>query len=547
LHNSTPDLIVVLPPRYISLPHLIVNNNIKIKGSPGTLVEINNGIVLIKNPKTKLSISECSFVFNIETKSFIEKYKSDENLKTHIKNSGGKYYIPLIKSMYSSSIEINDCDFRTIIHEDENIIEESDPNRKIFDTCISIPKNKGAYESQLSLQSTIFSNFSEVIQASDCSLVNIDNCHFSDIISTAVSLCNIQSLTFVNSLVNNTNLGLEIIVNNSKKNDSFTNQSEKNLIRILNNEFNRNNKNALKITSENDSFNYVTNLELCNNTFAQNKSCSISIEKLLVKKMEIIENQIKSNFETGLVINNVKFQKMSNNDYVNKFEESFCKMITTENNVVDHKTFNPSNLTYNDFNFVCIKNQFYENKNNYSCIISGCDSLRILIDDCKFLYNLNGLGLNNLSNGLVLLKNSTLNDNLDCGMTASNNSANTKIFFLNTKLNKNASYGLNLSNTSSSGGSGITSTVFYIKNSEIFNNKSGGIYFKNVFVNLDYTKVNDNTNWAIEIPVESNKYMIKLINYENQLNNYINNPIGGQWGTIANKKSICANGGCSIL
>jgi hypothetical protein len=132
-------------------------------------------------------------------------------------------------------------------------------------------------------------------------------------------------------------------------------------------------------------------------------------------------------------------------------------------------------------------------------------------------------------------------------MTASNNSANTKIFFLNTKLNKNASYGLNLSNTSSSGGSGITSTVFYIKNSEIFNNKSGGIYFKNVFVNLDYTKVNDNTNWAIEIPVESNKYMIKLINYENQLNNYINNPIGGQWGTIANKKSICANGGCSIL
>jgi hypothetical protein len=536
-------MIVVLPPRYISLPHLIINNNIKIKGSPGTLVEINNGIVLIKNPKTKLSISECSFVFNIETKSFIEKYKSDDNLKSHVRSANGKYYIPLIKSMYSSSIEINDCDFRTILHEDQNIIEENDPNRKIFDTCISFPKNKGCYESQLSLQSTIFSNFSEVIQGHDCGVINIDNCHFSDILSTALMLHNIQSLTFVNSLVNNTNLGLDIVIANTTKNDNFT---DKNTIKIQNNEFCRNNKNALKVYAENDSYNYLSNLELSNNTFSQNKSCAITLEKLFIKKAEIIENTIKSNFDTGLVVNNVKFQKI-NNEYVNKFDESFCKLVNNETNVVDHKNFNPSSLSYNDFNFICIKNQFYENKNSYSCIISGCDNIKILIDDCKYLYNLNGLGLNNLSNALVLLKNTTLSENLECGMTASNNSANTKIFFLNTKMNRNASYGLNLSNNSSGGSGGINAPVYYIKNSEIFNNKSGGVYFKNVFVNLDYTKVNDNSNWAIEIPVESNKYMIKLLNYENQLNNYINNPIGGQWGTIANKKSICANGSCSIL
>jgi hypothetical protein len=536
-------MIVVLPPRYISLPHLIINNNIKIKGSPGTLVEINNGIVLIKNVKTKLSISECSFVFNIETKSFVEKLKSDESLNTHVSLSNGRYYIPLIKSMYSSSIEINDCDFRTIIHEEGNIIEENDPNRKIYDICIAFPKNKGAYESQLSLQSTIFSNFSEVIQAYDCSLINIDNCHFSDILSTAVMLYNTQSLTFVNSLVNNTNMGLEVIINNNTKNDNFT---DKNLIRILNNEFNRNNKNALKIYAENESYNYVSNFELSSNTFSQNKNCAVSIEKLFIKKAEIIENTIKSNFETGLIINNIKFIKI-NNDYVNKFDESFCKLVNNETNVVDHKNFNPSNLSYNDFNLICIKNQFFENKNSYSCIISNCDNIKVLIDDSKFLYNLTGLALNNLSNGLILLKNCNLSENLECGFTSSNNSASTKVFLLNTKVNRNSSYGLNLSNNSTGGSGSISSPVCYIKNSEIFNNKSGGIYFKNIFLNLDYTKVHDNNNWAIEIPIESNKYMIKLLNYENQLNNFINNPIGGQWGTIANKKSICANGNCMIL
>ena len=119
--------------------------------------------------------------------------------------------------------------------------------------------------------------------------------------------------------------------------------------------------------------------------------------------------------------------------------------------------------------------------------------------------------------------------------------------WLNYDLSKNLDQALVLNNP----GNSVSSPLFphcYIKNSEKTNNKICGVNFVNFMLSLESTLIQDNGTYAVQIPLEINKNLIKLINYDPQrLSSQINNAIGGTWGVIENKKSICANGSCSIL
>jgi hypothetical protein len=193
-------------------------------------------------------------------------------------------------------------------------------------------------------------------------------------------------------------------------------------------------------------------------------------------------------------------------------------------------------------------------KNNYGIKVSTCDGINLKLENCSIKNNLNGIALNVINNGNILVKGCSISENIDNGVSSINNSINTKMYFLSNSISRNGSYGCLLSNISPSTNYNYMTKetqqsypVFNLNSCDISNNKIGGISLKNIYLNIELCKILDNCNWSIEVPLECNKNLIKLINYENQLNAMINNPIGGAWGIIANKKSICSNDKCNLL
>jgi hypothetical protein len=311
----------MLPPRYISLPYLILTYPLIIRGSPGTLVEINNGSIIVSNEMNynheeqngRIYISECSFVFNLEVKSFSEKVKYDEVLSKIVTFKNGKYILPLIKMENNTSLEIHDCDFRAILHNEENIIE-GDENRTIYETCFQVSDEdpKKEMNCELRLFSTICSNFHRVLGAENSSLVILENCHLSDCLGDAINVKNVRSLAMRNNIIANCNNAVKIDF------DYTHFEGLNSTVKILENEITQNNQKGIAVSScynMNNAINFnfdlkfkaQLNLEIVKNKLYQNKFNAIAIENLFADKINISENEIKYNFEAGVYISNVFF------------------------------------------------------------------------------------------------------------------------------------------------------------------------------------------------------------------------------------------------
>jgi len=190
--------------------------------------------------------------------------------------------------------------------------------------------------------------------------------------------------------------------------------------------------------------------------------------------------------------------------------------------------------------------------------ISNLKNCRLFVENTQFAKNLSGIEMSNFSKNSVtaVFSNCSFSENLGDGLILSNSSLN-KFYFKNCKFMNNYSNGLNLKLHESNLNNNYTKDasslkydipVLFVIDCELTGNKNAGVLFKNSYLNIDNSRIKDNGKWAVEVVVESNKNLVKLINYGNELNMMINNPIGGSWGTLANKKSICSSQeGCFIL
>jgi len=186
----------------------------------------------------------------------------------------------------------------------------------------------------------------------------------------------------------------------------------------------------------------------------------------------------------------------------------------------------------------------------------------LVINKCQILNNLTGLKLENLNNNSnfgSLILNNTISNNMDNGIVIKNiEYPCNKILALENKIIENFSYGISLINGASPNKEIKTNNLdaskkedpfIYFINCDINNNKRGGIYFNNnTALNIDNCIIQNNKNYSIEIPVETNKTLLKLINYKNnKISPLINGSIGGQWGVISNQINFCSNESCYIL
>jgi hypothetical protein len=583
IHNAGDCSIIHLPPRYISFPHLVLSSSIEIRGSPGTLVEINNGVIVVSSKKehTKVSIHECSFVFNLEITSSKEKMKSDDifknfvnreeklekseklpyqenfnnlqsfnnpssfrNSNSNINSSHEKFFISLFNILPNTTVEISDCDFRAIVHEEENILPDFDPKRLFWETLFYIPKKESSVYSNLHLQSTICSNFYKILETQSAGEISIDHCHFSETISNGLTVYNTKKFSFLFSTINNTLTAIDLIYEDENTINKSSGKFSMHEVRIRDSEITQNRSYGLKIsTNGNKVFSKcLEEVEIRKNNFRQNKT-GILISKLTLSKLILINNEIKSNIENGIEISQIEDINSKTKNYI---DASFFRLLEETNNEDNSRGYNITSSSM-ESNIMILKNIIKDHKNRIGIKLERCNNLSLLFEDNKILSNLIGLSFRNFSNGLIFMCSNNINENFETGISVNNFSGNCKILISNSRLTKNLEQALVLTNP----GNPSTTPQFphcYIKNSEITSNKICGVNFVNFMLSLENTLIQDNGTFAVQIPLEINKNLIKLINYDPQrLSSQINNAIGGNWGVIENKKSICANGNCSIL
>jgi hypothetical protein len=511
-------MVFILPPRYISLPHLIINNNIKIKGSPGTLLEINNGIIQIKNENIKFVMSECSIVFNLEKKSFLEKVKSDEVLKKNVIYKNDKYYISLfqISNSFNSYIEINDCDFRAVVHEEENLIDDSDKDRFIYETCfdfcsikddgntnsINNMSNNINSNTNILLSSTILTNFYHILKAKGNISVIVDNCHLSESIDYALCVNSINSFQLFNSIIINNYSGINITLENINYD---------NIIKIKNSNVSQNNKYGININSCMENIKTECDIEIDRCNFENNKSNAIFLENLNIKHLSITDNHFKYNFDNGIVLNKISFT----------------------NNKKETDTLNKQ------YNFDFIKNYINENKNNSGVIFENLSNSMINIQDNKITDCMNGLKFFNIKSSLIKIGNLNVSNCLENGIIIQNIFQSVKFHLCECKLFKNNYYGLFICEDTLN----VSKPSLLITNCDISQNRSGGIFLKNYFISLKNNKITEN-KYAIELPLSDNKNCIKIYDDSDTL---ITNPIGGSWGEISSSKCVCNSTKCIIF
>jgi hypothetical protein len=569
-----------------------IKKNLKIKGSPGTLLEIRNGFILI-NENTHVSFSECSFVFNYEQSIFIEKLNSgNEKYSKILKNRTEKtfYNISCIKICENSQLEINDCDFRSIVHESEEIFEdESKLIRETLIDCEFSSENVSNNKAKLCLNSSIFSNFSSIIAANFLKNISVDNCHFSEISNVAFAVMNFVEFSLENSIITNAAdnaveifdcdaikalLKIKVLV---KIKNCQIYSNEKNAIVLRNNNnFNQNinkkidgdedyskinNNNALRHLSNkrNATFDLV---EITKNKIFQNKGIGIIIDNYNHKTFEIIENQIEKNLLGNILINNLsKFEQYS---YICSLSSKDTDSLLAQNTVSNAdiiENFKSSNnpfgaVNYSEFNLILLKNDI---KNSYSAFglkMQNCTNIKILIEHNQMEKNLIGMQIINNKSTFLFVKSTNICSNLDSGVVLLDNKAKSNFNFIECRINKNYNYGIQVNNNANLNSlnfnnyKGIANETH---NNEIkifkgeINLNNIGLGFESFLCKIDRCRFIDNKSFAVQINEERLKENLKLFNYEKNLNKMVNSPIGGSWGIFNNDKCICHPRKCLIF
>lgn len=573
-----------------------IKKNLKIKGSPGTLLEIKNGFILI-NQNISVSFSECSFVFNYEQSNFIqklnsnsEKYakilsKTEKNSNKNSINNDTIYSISCIKLLENSQLEINDCDFRSIVHENEEIFEsENKLIRETLINCALSDKNLFNDKTKLILNSSIFSNFSAIVEANFLKFICVDNCHFSEISSTVLTVSNFLEFCLENSIITNVQNALEIqdcefikkllklkVSIRIKRCQIYLNEKNAIVIKNANSKSNNNNNyfyNELNnnlskhLGNKNNSTNDI--VEITKNKIFQNQGMGISIENFIPKTYEIIENQIEENLQGNILINSIhKYEHSSISSLSSNATDALLTYNRTiSNNKLPDENFIISNsavmnVNYSEYDFIILKNEI---KNSYSAFglkMLNCTNIKVLIEHNRVEKNL--IGIHAIANNSVQLfiKNTILNSNLDSGVVLLNNRIKSNFNFYECCISKNVNFGIQANNnfiseSVFSNNKNIVNETF--SNNEIkihkgeINLNNIGLGFESLLCKIDRCRFIDNKSYAIQISEERFKENLKLFNYEKNYNILINTPIGGSWGLFnGNDKCVCQSGKCVIF
>jgi hypothetical protein len=183
--------IVVLPPLHLRLNSLRLCNPLTLKGSPGTVLELVNGSIVVDfssqskesilgRPSDRVVICELSLVFGADRR-YLDS-KSPVAL--------------FVVDTPNSSLEIRDCDIKSLSMEPHNTSAESSGQGTVQDVCLWVngfASRRIARETgfcSVYVTSCNITGFYEFVKGGNMCKVQIEKCHISDCSGNAITLYN---------------------------------------------------------------------------------------------------------------------------------------------------------------------------------------------------------------------------------------------------------------------------------------------------------------------------------------------------------------------
>ena len=547
----------------IKFKYLIITKPIKIKGKAGSILEITEGPIIInieeKYENEFVIFSELSINFNID--------ENNQNVKINKSCF-------LFKLFPGSLLEIEDCNIscKTIkktkiicFQINSKITFKNEPNERVLLEKHEL-KNSIIYNhfvrpelnmsiSILTLRCTKITNFYQSIRAGENVILNIEKCFINNNLGKAIVILNpiitkIVESTFESNMENAIHIkfvkdefiGFEMRKLYFEKNeilynfgygiyiDGIENFPFEISILVLNNNFKKNCYDGLFISDL-----YLNSLTIEGNTFKENKSNGLNLQKL---------NRCASGSFISNINNNINSSSSSNGNSQNKDSPH----IIIKNNVFsDSEGFG---VFLNDCRAIFLNNEFIRNK--ASGIILCNINFYELYKETK---STNIYNSSNIDHGTSYIQLCNFIKNGGSGIKVFNYSFNTVI--VNCKMIENCEFGLQIENevistesnknalskSNENSNSLSDSNNVYLKNSHITSNMKSGICLINNTIKIEHTVVSNNLDYAIYIPKEEHQ---QFIHFSDELSGdkLIHGNIGGPWGEIyITKKKECT--GCT--
>lgn len=180
---------VVLPPIHLRVNSLRLCNPLTLKGSPGTVLELTNGSIVVDfssqskesilgRPCDRVVICELSLVFSAD--------------KRHLDSKAPAALF--VVDTPNSFLEVRDCDIRSLSTEPNASVESSGLG-SVQDVCLwvngfSSRRVTGTGFCSVFVTSCNISGFYEFIKGGSLCKVQVEKCHISDCSGSAMSLSN---------------------------------------------------------------------------------------------------------------------------------------------------------------------------------------------------------------------------------------------------------------------------------------------------------------------------------------------------------------------
>ena len=308
LQRAEAGSVILLPPERISIGVLRVCNPLTLKGSPGTILDVTNGSIIIDFS----SHSKESLVGRATDRVEICELSITYRANRHCLDSKAPVALFVVDTPWSA-LEVRDCDIRSVSQETGDVSGSSGPYM-VQDVCLWVNGVSGrkAQSGDKGLCSVFVTScnvtgFHDFIKGGPNSKIHVERCYISDCSNNAFSLLNPKEVLIQQSVIercqsNSVDIrfkpdpGAKI----PSRSGSLTTSQEaaSRVVTIVGNDMRANGASGIAIWSEHQAV-ALLSVTICKNKVTNCRKEGVALRHLTLSELSIKSNDFSANQGTG--------------------------------------------------------------------------------------------------------------------------------------------------------------------------------------------------------------------------------------------------------
>jgi len=517
--------VILLPPERISVSTLRVCNPLTLKGSPGTVLEVTNGSIVIDFSSHSKESLVGRATDRVEICELSILYRADR----HCLDSKAPVALFVVDSPYSF-LEVRDCDIRSVSQETGDVSGSSGPYM-VQDVCLWVNglSNKKTQSSDKGLCSAFMTScnvtgFHEFVKGGANCKIHVERCHISDCSSNAFALLNPKEVLIQQSVIERCQASsIDIRLKNApgsklpSRSGSLTTSQEAGVrsITITGNDIRANGAYGVTIWSEHQAV-ALLSVVVSRNKIVNCRKEGVAVRHLTLSELSIQSNDFSANQGTGCWLQKV------------------------------YKLYADSSITLRS-------NRSFDSHSGYGIYLYDTAGLlegnECYQNSCK-CYLVGGLMIvgssNKDSEALpqdLLISNSSIYSNGENGITVLDFAKGT-VTIEHCKVYENAHSGLYLLQSQEP----LLKGEVLIRHCDVQRNRQYGVTLSMIKCCVSETTISENQEGAVSLDERSKQLLTFTSQDSEQVRSRVQGTIGGDWGSLyPEKRGFCGRSNCQVF